>query len=108
MITGTTNDIVNPASVDTQSLDTPNRITSVNFGGMNYTVAQSGITTITTDDGKLQIQSNGEYTYTSGYRNVYVDRNGSNTAPTLTEWKDYATTGVKNVYGFDNSFTINR
>jgi hypothetical protein len=38
----------------------------VNFGGMNYTVAQSGITTITTDDGKLEIQSNGEYTTPQG------------------------------------------
>ncbi len=53
VITGTTNDIVNPASVDTQSLDTPNRITSVNFGGTNHTVAQSGVTTIITDDGKI-------------------------------------------------------
>ncbi len=103
VITGTVNGIVTSASVDTPSLDTPNRITSVNFGGTNHTVAQSGITTITTDDGKLEIQSNGEYTYTSGYRNVYVDRNGSDTAPTLPEWKDYATTGVKNVYGFDGS-----
>ncbi|WP_317028641.1 VCBS domain-containing protein [Acinetobacter towneri] len=103
VITGTVNGIVTSASVDTPSLDTPNRITSVNFGGTNHTVAQSGITTITTDDGRLEIQSNGEYTYTSGYRNVYVDRNGSDTAPTLTEWKDYATTGVQNVYGFDGS-----
>ncbi|HRO79603.1 MAG TPA: VWA domain-containing protein, partial [Acinetobacter towneri] len=103
VITGTVNGIVTSASVDTPSLDTPNRITSVNFGGTNHTVAQSGITTITTDDGKLEIQSNGEYTYTSGYRNVYVDRNGTDTAPTLPEWKDYATTGVKNVYGFDGS-----
>ncbi|MGL6083195.1 MAG: beta strand repeat-containing protein, partial [Gammaproteobacteria bacterium] len=106
VITGTVNGIVTSASVDTPSLDTPNRITSVNFGGTNHTVAQSGITTITTDDGKLEIQSNGEYTYTSGYRNVYVDRNGSDTAPDLTKWKDYATTGVKNVYGFDGSSPI--
>ncbi len=53
---------------------------------------------------KSEIQSNGDYTYTSEYRNVYVDRNGSDDAPTLATWRDYDTSGVKAVYGFDGIF----
>ncbi len=103
VIAGTVDGMTYTASTDTTSLDTPNKITSVTFGTTTYTVAATGVTTIQTDDGKLEIQSNGDYTYTSSYRNVYVDRKGSDTAPTLTTWKDTANGGVKGIYGFDGA-----
>ena len=106
VIAGTVDDKTYAASTDTLSLDTPNKITSVTFGTTTYTVAATGITTITTDDGKLEIQSTGDYTYTSNYHNIYVDRKGADTAPTLATWKDTTTSGVKNIYGFDGSSPI--
>ncbi len=106
VIAGIIDDRTVTASIDTTSLDTPNKISSVTFGSTLYTVAATGITTITTDDGKLDIQSNGDYTYTSNYHNIYVDRSGSDTPPTLETWKDTTISGVKNIYGFDGSSPI--
>ena len=48
---------------DVLSEDTPNTVTSVQFGGQSYAVSATGVTTIDGQYGTLYMQSNGDYTY---------------------------------------------
>ena len=49
---------------DVLSEDAPNTVTSVEFGGQSHVVSQTGVTTIDGQYGTLQIEANGDYTYT--------------------------------------------
>ncbi|NMY49591.1 retention module-containing protein [Pseudomonas sp. WS 5011] len=82
---------------DTLSADAPNIVKFVRYDGIDYEVTQTG-TEIVTDNGTLNIQQNGSYTYTSSHQSVAVVANG-NTATIVANW----TAAGVGVYGFDTN-----
>ena len=77
-------------------------VDAIIYQGNRTQLSNSGETEINGQHGQLSISQNGEFSYKSNYHNIVIDRNGSNTSPTLDIWKN-TSTGIKNIYGFDGT-----
>ncbi|WP_140627733.1 immunoglobulin-like domain-containing protein [Methylibium rhizosphaerae] len=77
------------------AVDGGRTLTSVRFDGVDYAVAASGTTTITTPDGALVVSANGNYTYTSR-----LGGTASISGNSLAQWESQI-----DAFGFDNNDT---
>jgi VCBS repeat-containing protein len=92
---GSTTNNVTPN--DTLSLDTPNKVTQITFGGNTQTVTDVG-TTINGTYGKLLIKTDGSYTYTLNNPNEFGPDKTDNFTYRLTDVDGDSDTAVLTIH----------